>query len=51
VHDQSANVADTFSKTSNTDSEGEPLQTSFNSKEKLSEKENSKHDTEEDVSS
>lgn len=51
MHNQSANVADTLSKTSNTDSEGEALQTSFDSKEQLSKEEKSKDDTEEDISS
>ena len=51
VHDQSSNVTDTFSKTSNDNSKGEALQASLDSEEELGEEQDSKHDTEEDVSS
>ena len=51
VHDQSSDITDTFSETSNDNSKGEALQTSLDSEEELGEEQDSKHDTEEDVSS
>ena len=51
VHNQSSDVTNTFSETSNDNSEGEALQASLDTEEELSEEQNSKHDTEEDISS
>jgi hypothetical protein len=51
VHDQSSGVTNTFSETSNDNSDGEALQASLDSEKDLSEAQDSEHDTEEDVSS